>query len=105
MQTNERESVKALKRKLKEVEIQTPFRIIDTLNAYNKKWKGRKFMGGGCTINVSFLGGSPAFEFYIDGESFGELINPQIELALKKTLENNKMYINMNLSQIEKALK
>lgn len=88
------------KRKLLELEAQSPWSILESLKQYRKKWKKGSLVGSGALLKFTVLGGKAGFECFLSGEAFDEHIRPAIEKALKHSLEMQLMYIDMQKGAI-----
>lgn len=93
------------KRKLKELDYQSPYSIVEAFKRYEKKWERTSLVGSGIILDFTVLGGKAGFECFVCGEAFDEFIRPAIEQALKKTLETQLMYLDIQKSMINGALK
>ncbi|MEG1289525.1 MAG: hypothetical protein RRY36_09510 [Bacteroidaceae bacterium] len=91
-------------RKLKEIEAGSGFSISKCLEYFRVRWVKSSFMGSACFVNITFIGGKPSFECYINGESFDKFVKPAMEQAMKQTLEDKRMYLNMELSVLNREL-
>lgn len=92
------------KRKLKELEYQNPYNILEAYKNYKKKWVRTTLAGSGIVIDFTCLGGRAGFECFVNGEAFDEFIRPAIEKALEKTLEMQMMYLDMQKGAIAAEL-
>lgn len=92
------------KRKLKELEYQNPYKILEAYKRYKKEWARTTLAGSGIVIDFTCLGGRDGFECFVAGEAYDEFIRPAIEKALEKTLEMQMMYLDMQKGAITAEL-
>lgn len=93
-----------LQRKLKELNAQSPYSIIEAHNDYTRYLSKLDLFGSGCIINISLLGGQKTFEAFISGEAFNNIMRDAMQRAILETLRNNSEYLNMQLSTITSIL-
>lgn len=93
------------KRKLKELEYQNPWNILDNYRAWKKRGARIGCTGSGVLINITTLGLEFGHECYITGETFNKYVQPAITKALKETLEQQKMYLDMLQREIDEEVK
>lgn len=91
-----------IKRKLKELEYQNPWNILENYRAWKKRGAKIGATGSGLIVNVTSLGLEFGHECYITGETFNKYVQPAITQALKETLEQQRTYLKMLDGQIEK---
>lgn len=90
------------KRKLKELEYQNPWNILENYRAWKKRGAKIGATGSGMIVNVTSLGLEFGHECYITGETFNKYVQPAITKALEETLVQQRMYLKILDSQIEK---
>ena len=93
-----------VKRKLKELNYQNPWNILDNYRAWKKRGAKIGATGSGIIVNVTSLGLEFGHECYITGETFNKYVQPAITQALKETLEQQKMYLKMLEDEIFEIL-
>ena len=92
------------KRKLKELEYQNPWNILDNYRAWKKRGAKIGCTGSGVLINLTTLGLEFGHECYITGETFNKYVQPAITKALSETLEQQKMYLNILEKEIDREI-
>lgn len=91
-----------IKRKLKELEYQNPWNILRNYRAWKKRGAKIGATGSGIIVNVTSLGLEFGHECYITGETFNKYVQPAITKALEETLVQQRTYLKILDSQIEK---
>lgn len=91
-----------LKRKLKELNYQNPWNILENYRAWKKRGAKIGATGSGIIVNVTSLGLEFGHECYITGETFNKYVQPAITKALEETLVQQRTYLKMLDSEIEK---
>ena len=92
------------KRKLKELEYQNPWNILENYRAWKKKGARIGCTGSGLIMNITTLGLEFGHELYITGETFNKYVQPAITQALKETLEQQKRYLKILENEIDKEI-
>lgn len=91
-----------IKRKLKELNYQNPWNILENYRAWKKRGAKIGAIGSGIIVNVTSLGLEFGHECYITGETFNKYVQPAITKALEETLVQQRTYLKILDSQIEK---
>lgn len=91
-----------IKRKLKELNYQNPWNILENYRAWKKRGAKIGATGSGIIVNVTSLGLEFGHECYITGETFNKYVQPAITKALEETLVQQRMYLKILDSEIEK---
>lgn len=91
-----------IKRKLKELNYQNPWNILENYRAWKKRGAKIGATGSGIIVNVTSLGLEFGHECYITGETFNKYVQPAITKALEETLVQQRTYLKMLDSEIEK---
>lgn len=91
-----------IKRKLKELNYQNPWNILENYKAWKKRGAKIGATGSGIIVNVTSLGLEFGHECYITGETFNKYVQPAITKALEETLVQQRTYLKILDSQIEK---
>ena len=91
-----------IKRKLKELNYQNPWNILENYRAWKKRGAKVGATGSGIIVNVTSLGLEFGHECYITGETFNKYVQPAITKALEETLVQQRTYLKILDSQIEK---
>ena len=92
------------KRKLKELEYQNPWNILNNYRAWKKRGAKIGVTGGGIIINLTSLGLEFGHECYITGETFNKYVQPAITQALRETFQQKRDYLKILDSQIMKEI-
>lgn len=93
-----------IKRKLKELNYQNPWNILENYRAWKKRGAKIGATGSGIIVNVTSLGLEFGHECYITGETFNKYVQPAITKALEETLVQQRTYLKILDSQIEKEI-
>lgn len=93
-----------IKRKLKELNYQNPWNILENYRAWKKRGAKMGATGSGIIVNVTSLGLEFGHECYITGETFNKYVQPAITKALEETLVQQRTYLKILDSQIEKEI-
>lgn len=91
-----------IKRKLKELNYQNPWNILENYRAWKNRGAKIGAIGSGIIVNVTSLGLEFGHECYITGEAFNKYVQPAITKALEETLVQQRTYLKILDSQIEK---
>lgn len=91
-----------IKRKLKELNYQNPWNILENYRAWKKRGAKIGATGSGLIVSVTSLGLEFGHECYITGETFNKYVQPAITKALEETLVQQRTYLKILDSQIEK---
>ena len=91
-----------IKRKLKELNYQNPWNILENYRAWKKRGAKIGATGGGIIVNVTSLGLEFGHECYITGETFNKYVQPAITKALEETLVQQRTYLKILDSEIER---
>lgn len=91
-----------IKRKLKELNYQNPWNILENYRTWKNRGAKIGATGSGIIVNVTSLGLEFGHECYITGETFNKYVQPAITKALEETLAQQRMYLKILDSQIEK---
>lgn len=94
-----------IKRKLKELNYQDPWNILRNYREWKKRGAKIGVTGGGIIVNITSLGLEFGHECFITGETFNKYVQPAITQALKETLEQKKVYLEILKGEIEKEIK